>query len=131
MASRTEVDDTDRGPVLVVDDESTIRSILSEFLGLEGYPVATAENGAEALHLIDSVRPSVVLLDMRRPVLDGWEFARRLRQRQVQVPILVMTAAKDAQKWADEIGAQGCLSKPFELEDVLAAVQSVIGDPPN
>ncbi len=111
------------GPVLVVDDDEAILEIVTTILEAEGYPVQTATNGAEALALVERARPSLVLLDMRMPVLDGWGFARELRARGVQLPILVMTAAQDARRWADEIGADGYLAKPFDLLHLLDAVQ--------
>jgi len=60
---------------------------------------------------------------MRMPVLDGWGFARELAARGVKVPIVVMTAAQDARRWAEEIGAEGYVAKPFDLTDLLAAVE--------
>jgi two-component system, chemotaxis family, chemotaxis protein CheY len=110
------------GPILVVDDDLSIRLAVTEILEFEGYQVTTAANGAEALETIERVRPSLVLLDMRMPVLDGWGFARELRKRGVKLPILVMTAAQSASRWAAEIGAQGYLAKPFDLVDLLRAV---------
>ncbi len=113
----------DNRPVLVVDDDPAIRSTVADILGLEGYAVATAENGEEALRLVETLRPSVVLLDMRMPVLDGWGFAREIHARGITVPILVMTAAPNARRWAAEIGAQSFIAKPFDLDDLLDAVQ--------
>ena len=110
-------------PILVVDDDPTILATVSETLDLEGYPVVTATNGAEALAAVERDRPSVVLLDMRMPVLDGWGFVHALRERGISLTVVVMTAAADARRWAREIGAQGVLPKPFELDDLLAAVQ--------
>jgi two-component system chemotaxis response regulator CheY len=110
-------------PILVVDDDPAIRQTVADILDLEGYLVEAASNGAEALRLLDSIRPAVVLLDMRMPVLDGWGFMSALRLRAAQPPVLVMTAARNAREWADEIGAQGHLSKPFELDDLLHAVE--------
>jgi len=112
-------------PILVVDDDPTILATVSETLDLEGYPVVTATNGAEALAAVERDRPSIVLLDMRMPVLDGWGFVRALRERGISLTVVVMTAAADARRWAREIGAQGVLPKPFELDDLLAAVQRV------
>jgi CheY-like chemotaxis protein len=66
-----------------------------------------------------------VLLDMRMPILDGWDFASALRERGIILPILVMTAAQDARRWAQEIGAAGYVSKPFELLDLLTAVATI------
>src|SRR5919108_678512 len=109
-------------PVLVVDDDPSIRDTVTEILEFEGYPVATASNGQDALGRVAHERPSLVLLDMRMPVMDGWGFARALRERGVRLPIVVMTAAQDARRWADEIGAAGYLPKPFDLEHLLAVV---------
>ena len=115
--------------ILVVDDDSGIRETVSDVLSFEGYPVHTATNGEEALQTIGTLRatnpkcPCMMLLDMRMPVLDGWGVARKLRERGIEVPIVVMTAARDAQMWAREIGADGCLPKPFELPDLLEVVE--------
>jgi CheY-like chemotaxis protein len=110
------------GPVLVVDDDPAILATVAETLELEGYPVVTARNGAEALRCIEGERPSLLLLDMRMPVLDGWGLARELRARGIAVPLLVMTAAQDARRWAEQIGAAGYLAKPFDLDDLLDTV---------
>ena len=109
--------------ILVVDDDPTILATVSETLDLEGYPVVTATNGEEALQEVDRSRPWVVLLDMRMPVLDGWGFMQALRERGLSLTVVVMTAAADARRWAAEIGAQGVLAKPFELDDLIAAIQ--------
>ena len=112
-----------QSPILVVDDDPSILTTVCEILDLEGYPVETAANGAEALRAVERSRPSLVLLDMRMPVLDGWGFARALKERGLELPILVMTAAQNARRWAEEIGADGHLAKPFELPDLLDAVE--------
>jgi CheY-like chemotaxis protein len=90
---------------------------------LEGYRVETAANGREALDFVAVERPAVVVLDMRMPVMDGWTFARELRNRGVKLPIVVITAARDAERWAREIGADAFLAKPFELTDLLDAIE--------
>ncbi len=114
---------TDSGPILVVEDDPDILTTVADILEQEGYRVEMAANGAEALEAVDRVRPSLVLLDMRMPVLDGWAFARSLKLKGIRLPILVMTAAQDARRWAREIGAQGYIAKPFDLTDLLEAVE--------
>jgi two-component system, chemotaxis family, chemotaxis protein CheY len=109
-------------PILVVDDDPSILEAVSDLLRLEGYEVATARDGAAALAAVEEQPPSLVLLDMRMPVLDGWGFARALHQRGISLPILVMTAARDAAGWAREIGAEGYLAKPFDIGELLDAV---------
>lgn len=111
-------------PVLVVDDDPTIRRFFAEALADDGYEAAQAEDGAEALRLCGVADPCLVLLDMRMPVVDGWEFARRFRERPGRLPpVVVMTAARDAHAWAREIGADGVLAKPFDLNDLAAVVK--------
>jgi CheY-like chemotaxis protein len=114
------------GPVLVVDDDYAILISIRDILELEGYPVVTATNGTEALRRIEEERPALVLLDMRMPGLNGWDVARTLRERGIVVPILVMTAAQDARRWAEQIGADGYLAKPFDLDELLAAVERLL-----
>ena len=114
---------TEHRPILVVDDDQAIRSTVSDILSLEGYPVETASNGEEALEVLEREEPSLVLLDMRMPVMDGWGFARTVSERGIKVPILVMTAAQSAKAWAEEVNADGYLAKPFELLDLLDSVE--------
>jgi CheY-like chemotaxis protein len=109
--------------VLVVDDEPAIRATVTAMLESEGYAVVQATNGAEALVAIESASPDVVLLDMRMPVLDGWGFAAELRRRGHAVPIVVMTAARDAAHWAAEIAAAAFVAKPFGFDDLITAVE--------
>ena len=109
--------------ILVIDDDPSILSTVTDILEFEGFPVTTASNGAEGLRCVEQARPALVLLDMRMPVLDGWEFARMLRERGIALPIIVMTAAQDARRWAQEIGATGYLAKPFDLTDLVDTVK--------
>ena len=109
--------------ILVVDDDASILETVSEILVVEGYSVETATNGREALDKLRRTRPALVLLDMRMPVLDGWGFAREMKARGESVPIVVMTAAQDARRWANEIGAAAYVPKPFEVPDLLDTVE--------
>jgi len=109
--------------VLVVDDEEPILGMVCEVLADAGYEVLRARNGIEALDQIKRARPSLILLDMRMPVMDGWRFAAALSREQVAIPVVVMTAAEDARRWAAEIGAEGYLAKPFDLDHLLDVVR--------
>jgi CheY-like chemotaxis protein len=109
--------------VLVVDDEADIRATVSAMLEIEGYAVTEAANGADALHAVEQREPDVILLDMRMPVLDGWGFASEMRRRGHRIPIVVMTAARDAARWAGEIAAAAFVAKPFGLDDLITAVE--------
>ena len=110
--------------ILVVEDDPDILETVSQVLEFEGYKVETANNGAEGLKAMERHLPWLILLDMRMPVLDGWGFAHALKERGIELPILVMTAAQDARRWAQEIGAAGFIAKPFDLSDLLAAVEA-------
>jgi two-component system chemotaxis response regulator CheY len=112
--------------ILVVDDDEEVRGVVGEILTSEGYLVLPATNGAEALSLLERARVSLALLDMRMPVLDGWGFAKVLRTRSSRPPILIMSAAPNGQQWADDIGAAGCVAKPFDLLDLLSQVQRLV-----
>ena len=111
--------------VLVVDDEPDIRATVSAMLEIEGYAVTEAANGADALHRVEERAPDVILLDMRMPVLDGWGFAAELRRRGHRMPIVVMTAARDAAHWASEIAASAFLAKPIGFAEHRTAVEEV------
>jgi CheY-like chemotaxis protein len=109
--------------VLVVDDDVTIRETVTALLADEGYVVAQAANGMEALACLERQVPQVVLLDMRMPVLDGWGFVDELRKRNLDLKVVAMTATHNARVWAQEIGATSYLGKPFEPDELLDLVE--------
>lgn len=108
--------------VLAVDDDQSILDLMTDILSGEGYDVIPAQNGLEALRVLEKDRPCVVLLDMRMPTLDGWGFASAMRDRGLRYPVVVVTAAENARAWAQEIGADAWLAKPFQLRDLLRVV---------
>lgn len=112
--------------VLVVDDDPDILEALSEILEAEGFEIRRARNGKEALEKLEPDPPQLILLDLMMPVMDGWEFAQRLRQlppRVANIPIIVLSADRNVSNKAAEIGAVGHLAKPFELNDLLDMVR--------
>lgn len=111
-----------RTRVLVVDDDVSILDTVSAILRGEGYSVVSAAGGEEAIALMRTWHPTLVLLDMRMPVIDGWAVAREMHASGSRVPIVVMTAAENARRWADEIGAAGHLAKPFALDELIDCV---------
>jgi CheY-like chemotaxis protein len=90
---------------VLVDDTAGIRDMVSQILRDEGYAVVTAADGAETLDAVERFHPRLVLLDMRMPALNGWEFALALNDREIDVPVVVMTVAQHAKAWATEISA--------------------------
>lgn len=109
--------------ILLIDDDQSIREFVSVALSDEGYEVVSAAHGAEALAAMDHTQPDLILLDMRMPVVDGWEFARLYRQTPgPHAPIVVLTAGRNAGSAAAEIAADAYLAKPFELAALLELV---------
>jgi two-component system OmpR family response regulator len=109
--------------ILVVDDDPGIRQTIRWALEDEGFTVATAADGQEALAQAERHRPALVILDMTLPVLDGHAVAAGLRAGGAAVPILMITADGSAVAKARRIGAYTYLKKPFEIEALLAAVR--------
>jgi CheY-like chemotaxis protein len=116
--------------ILVVEDDPDLLALVEMILRDAGYPVRTAPEGRTALARVAEEMPALVFLDMRMPVMNGWEFAREFRARYGRAaPIVVVTAAENAEGRAAEIGAEGWLAKPFDLEDVLRAAERHAGRP--
>jgi DNA-binding response OmpR family regulator len=109
--------------VLVVEDDPDLLALVEMVLADAGYRVRTAPEGRAALRAVEAEMPAVILLDMRMPGMNGWDFAREFRSRHGRAcPIVVVTAAENARRRAEEIGAEGWLSKPFAIDDVLSTV---------
>jgi CheY-like chemotaxis protein len=110
--------------ILVVDDDASIREFIEMALIDEGYQVALATNGREALDRAVAERPRLILLDMAMPVMDGWAFARAYRATPgPHAPILVVTAAHEAAVRAAQAGADAYIAKPFDLDRLLEMVE--------
>lgn len=114
--------------VLVVDDDPDILEAMVEILEVEGFATRRARNGLEALEQVSLKVPQLILLDLMMPVMDGWEFAQRLRQRDGgrQIPIVVLSADRSVGAKSKELGAVGYLAKPFDLSDLLELVRRSI-----
>src|SRR5262249_37799787 len=102
--------------VLVIDDDDDIRTLVQELLETEGYSVASAANGAQALDLLRTLTPGVVLLDLTMPVMDGIEFRRcQLEDRTLAaIPTIVMSAHDRAREKASSLSVAECLEKPLD-----------------
>lgn len=111
--------------ILVIEDDKDILYAIKIFLESEGYMVYIAENGFEAMEILKkSGVPHLILLDMKMPIMNGWEFAIEFLDKHDHLaPIVVMTAAADAEKRAKDISAIGWIEKPFKLEALLKKIK--------
>lgn len=114
--------------ILIVDDEEGFRDGLADLLGMEGYAVSVARDAVEAVRLLPGVRPDVILLDLRMPLLDGEAFMRGMEglQASKKVPVVLISAKDDLPAIAGRTGAAGYLSKPFEAAQLLSLLEQVL-----
>ncbi|MEA4911908.1 MAG: response regulator transcription factor [Oscillospiraceae bacterium] len=113
--------------ILVVDDEKNICELLRLYLEKEGYDVLIAYNGADAVRLVREKNPSLVLLDIMMPGIDGWEACRQIREFS-KVPLIMLTAKGETfdKVMGLELGADDYIVKPFETKEVVARIKAVL-----
>ncbi|WP_026931309.1 response regulator transcription factor [Glycomyces tenuis] len=124
---------TETDHLLVVDDEATVRELLSATPRFAGFRVSSAANAAEAVALAEAEPPDLVLLDVMLPDTDGFEVVRRLRERRPAgrtgpVPVLFLTArGRQADKVTGlSLGADDYVTKPFDLEELIARIRAIL-----
>ena len=117
---------TDRGPVLLIDDEPDTRYLISSVLRHEGYEVAEASDRAEAIQFVSSRRPALVLLDWRLPGDSGDRVAEAIRTHHPDAGFVVVTADGRASAKAEQISAIGHLQKPFQVEELVEVVAEAL-----
>lgn len=116
--------------ILVVDDEEMMRELLEDVLALEGYSVATAEDGKAALVRVKECNPLLVISDIKMPRMNGFELLKSLKERYPNLRVIIMTGYSDdfTVKDALRLNADEYIIKPFNTQDIMAVVKSVIGD---
>ena len=113
--------------ILVVDDEETIREVVRRYLEREGYLVKEAADGYEALRIIQDAPPSLIVLDLMLPGIDGLSLTQHLRQHR-QIPIIMLTAkSEDNDRIRGlDLGADDYITKPFNPQEVVSRVRAVL-----
>ena len=113
--------------ILVVDDNEDNANIIRDYLEARGYPISVAYNGDEAMALFETVKPSIVLLDVMMPGRDGWQVCRAMKASPEgrKIRVVMVTALQD---WMDkrqaiETGADDYVEKPFELAKLASVVE--------
>ena len=114
--------------VLVVEDDHTVAEVVLRYLQHAGFGTAHAADGPSALALAAAVRPSLVVLDLMLPGIDGLEVCRRLRERYTDLPVIMLTARGEESDrvLGLEVGADDYLTKPFSPRELVLRIQSVL-----
>ncbi|EUJ25573.1 putative two-component response phosphate regulator [Listeria floridensis FSL S10-1187] len=114
--------------ILVVDDELSISTLLKFNIEKAGYDVITAEDGEQGYELAVTEKPDLIVLDLMLPKMDGIEVTKKLRQNQIEIPILMLTAKdEELDKIIGlELGADDYLTKPFSPREVLARIKAIL-----
>ncbi|MBC8505195.1 MAG: response regulator transcription factor [Anaerolineales bacterium] len=113
--------------ILVVDDKANVRTLLREYLTEEGFRVATAENGREALFVARHEKPDLIILDIMMPEMGGYDFMRHYR-KESDTPIIMLTAKlEETDKVLGlELGADDYVTKPFGMKEIVARIRAVL-----
>jgi two-component system, response regulator, stage 0 sporulation protein F len=111
-------------PILVVEDDDAIREFVCDVLIDEGYAALTAPNGVDALDVVHHTPPALILLDLRMPGMDGWEFLDHYHRLPApHAPVIVCTTASDADLRAAPVHASSVITKPFDLDYLLRLIK--------
>jgi two-component system OmpR family response regulator len=114
--------------VLIVEEEEELAENLRDLLEFEGYAVATCSTGEEALEKTSSETPDLVLLDIQLPGMNGLEVLRRLKGKYPTLPVAIVSALsqKETRKQMEECGADGMLLKPYDQDELLRLIESLL-----
>lgn len=114
--------------IVVVDDEPSIRELLSASLHFSGFEVKTAASGSGAIDVIKETNPDLIVLDVMLPDIDGFTVTRRIRREGIDAPVLFLTARDDTQDkvMGLTVGGDDYVTKPFSLEEVIARIRAIL-----
>lgn len=114
--------------ILIVDDQYGIRILLNEVFHKEGYRTFQAANGYQALEIVEQHSPDLVLLDMKIPGMDGIEILKRMKVKDADIRVIIMTAygELDMIQEAKDLGALTHFAKPFDIDEIRAAVRKYL-----
>ncbi len=121
---------SEKSKILVVDDEDTLRTVLSQELKGEGYEVETAADGLLALDAIKQNKFDLVLLDIKMPNMDGFEVLKYIKQNHNDLKIIMLTGFADLKNAIEskKLGAEDFVSKPYDLVDLLTTIERVLSE---
>jgi len=116
------------GTLLLVDDDKSLLTVLSDFFKYERYEVLTAETGEQALRHLASIKPALILLDISMPGMGGVQFLKELRTREgmADVPVLVFTARANMERFFENVDVAGFIAKPCEPTRLLREIKRIL-----
>src|SRR5262245_24295796 len=114
--------------ILAVDDDPAILDVVAQVLADEGYRVLTAGGGRAAVELAHAHVPGLILLDLMMPEMNGWQVVAELRAspQTRAIPILLLSARRDTERMANDLGINSYLEKPFDLDELLVRVRRIL-----
>ena len=118
--------------ILVADDMLDILDVLQQILEMDGYDVVATSDGAKVLHMMHAEQPDLLLLDIWLPGCDGRDLCKQIKQQETlwHIPVLLMSAHRDVQQRAAQVGADGSIQKPFEMSTLLTTIASALKQRP-
>ncbi|MCB9461815.1 MAG: response regulator [Anaerolineaceae bacterium] len=119
--------DLPTGKIMIVDDDATNREVMEAFLTLEHFEVMVAANGRDALEQIRQEKPDLVLLDVRMPMMSGFDVCRTIKD-QYNIPVFMLTGfdADEQRREAVEAGADAFISRPFDITTLMKRIREYI-----
>jgi CheY-like chemotaxis protein len=119
----------DHHQVLVVEDDDVIGGLVMDVLQGRGWLVRRASQGKEALQMLQTMRPDVIVLDLLMPVMHGWAFMEEYARQSTgeRVPIVVLSVNPVLPRSFDRFGVVRCIGKPFQVDDLVGALEDAVG----
>src|SRR5262245_29584502 len=120
---------SERTRAMVVEDDDALSSLMVALLEDEGYEIRVAPDGAQAVSVLETWHPNVIVLDLRMPRMDGWRFreAQRANPDLCDIPVVVVSALTNLPEHVAGLDAAAVVAKPFELDVLLAAIARTAG----
>lgn len=120
----------DKSRILVVDDEDTLRTVLSQELKGEGYDVETASDGQIAIDTIKKKAFDLILLDIKMPYVNGFEVLKYIKENHKNLKVIMLTGFADLKNAIEskKLGAEDFVSKPYDLVDLLTTIERVLSE---
>jgi DNA-binding response OmpR family regulator len=114
--------------ILLAEDDADLRSILSQYLEINGFYIFQAENGQSGLEIFKKEHVDVCILDIMMPLMDGFELARQIRKTDPEIPVIFLTARnqKEDRIKGLKLGADDYITKPFEVEELILRIRNIL-----